>query len=212
MAENLAAPPKKLEIAPVLFTLCANTRVSRVFFASGAYAVRWNSFRHFGPLNGRFDHHELDADGFPCEDSRGIMYVATGDYQFPVTLAEVFQGSRMIDRFLNTPTYTAFRLTRDIVLLDLSGTFPTAAGASMAIHSGSREIARQWSRLFYNAYSQIDGLYYCSSMHSHQPLIALYERSGDALPDKPDMHRALADNALQNLIFKNAEQIGFNVL
>lgn len=212
MAETLAAPPEKLEIAPALRTLGAGSLLSRIFFASGAYAVRWNSFRHFGPLNGRFDHHALGANGFPQEDSRGIMYVATGEYQFPVTLAEVFQGTRMIDRYLNTPTYTAFRLKRDIVLLDLTGTFPTAAGGSMAIHTGNREIARQWSRLFYLTYPQIDGLYYCSSMHSRQPVAALYERSGDALPDKPEVHRALADSALQNLIFKNAEQIGFDVL
>lgn len=212
MAEILVAPPEKLELEPVLRVLGAGSLVSRIFFASGAYAVRWNTYRHFGPLNGRFDHHELDADGFPCEDSRGIMYVATGDYQFPVTLAEVFQSERMIDRYVNTPTYAAFRMTRDVVLLDLTGTFPTAAGASMAIHTGNREIARKWSRLFYDTYPQIDGLYYCSSMHSHQPVVALYERSRDTLPDKPEVHRALADNAFQNLIFKNAEQIGYNVI
>ena len=88
----------------------------------------------------------------------------------------------MIDRFADTPALVAFRITRDLQLLDLTGAWPTRAGASMAINSGSRALARHWSRAIYSAYTQIEGLRYASSMNANQPAFALYERTRSSLP------------------------------
>ena len=74
----------------------------------------------------------------------------------------------------------------DLRLLDLTGPWPTRAGASMLLASGPRGRARDWSRQVYAAYPQIQGLWYPSSMHAHARSAALYERARAALP--ADLH------------------------
>ena len=66
----------------------------------------------------------------------------------------------------------------------------------MAIHSGSHAKARRWSKAIYAAYPDVEGLYYCSSMHGNRPAVALYERAEDAFPSSPSFHRALLDPGL----------------
>ncbi len=212
MVEALPLPPLSLSKPAVTKILPAGTIVSRVFFAAGDHPMQWNQFRHFGPTRSRFDHHLLDGGGAPAAQARGIMYLAMGGQQFPAALAEVFQVTRTIDRHLYLPTYAGFALAADLVLLDLTGTFATSVGATMAIHSGLRETARAWSRLFYDQYPGIHGLLYCSSTHSHQPLVALYERGVEALPPNPDFHRGLSDVALLNTLIATAEEIGYQVV
>ena len=102
-------------------------------------------------------------------------------------------------------------LTRDLVLLDLRATFPTRAGASMAINTGPRPRAQRWARAFYEAY-EIDGLLYPSSMYGNQPAVALFERSQSALPHAPKFHRALADPALQRRLAATARDIRYDWL
>src|SRR5665213_201580 len=81
------------------------------------------------------------------------------------------------DRARNAPWLTVFASVQPLQLLDLSGAFPTRAGASMAINSASHARARRWARAFYLAYEDLHGIYYCSSMHANAPAIALNERS-----------------------------------
>lgn len=212
MAETLPPSPATLSRPAIEKILPQGTQVSRVYFAGGEHPAEWNQFRHFGPMRSRFDHHLLDQNEAAFTQARGIMYLCAGAEQFPAALAEVFQNGRLIDRNLNEPTYAGFELAADLALLDLTGTYATAIGATMAIHSGLRVIARGWSRLFYGTYPDIHGLLYCSSTHSHQPLIALYERGKLALPQNPMVHRALSDKMLQHTLIATAESIGYEVL
>src|SRR5438876_678273 len=71
------------------------------------------------------------------------------------------------------------------------------AGASMAISSGPRPRARAWARTIYSAYLDADGVWYGSSMHGNTPCVGLFERAADAVPPRPDIHRALADSTLR---------------
>ncbi len=126
--------------------------------------------------------------------------------------AEVFQETRVIDRRRNAPWLVAFDLGRPLELLDLTDSWPTRAGASMAINSGPRPKARRWSQRIYEAYPTIEGLSYPSSMDGNRPAVALYERALDALPARPVFHRALADPALSVAVIRAARRFGYAVV
>jgi hypothetical protein len=177
-------------IGPQWRELPAGTLLVRIYSRGGAHPVEWNALRFYGPLDGRFDHHEPP----PSLQARGILYAAT----VAVTcLAERFQAARTIDPFAGEPWLVAFRLQRSVRLLDLTGTWPTRAGASMAINSGQRSRSRRWSKAIYAAYPDAEGLWYASSMYRNAPATALYERAQAALPRSPEANRALADPVLQ---------------
>jgi RES domain len=123
-------------IKPDLRQLAQGTSLWRVYFRAGRYPSVWYEFRRFGPLStARFDHHEPDAAGNPWSQDRAILYAAL---QGPTCIAEVFQSTRIIDRHARSLWLVAFSTARDLVLLDLCSTFPTRAGASMAINTGPR--------------------------------------------------------------------------
>jgi hypothetical protein len=131
----------------------------------------------------------------------------------PVTcLAEVFQITRVIDRASNAPWLVAFDVARDVALLDLTGTWPTLAGGSMAIGSGPRPRARRWSRAIYATYANVEGLLYASSMHGNRPALALYERAQSAMPAAPVFHRALSDPALVPRLNAVAATLGYGLV
>src|SRR4051812_6110554 len=91
----------------------------------------------------------------------------------------VGQGKRAVNLDRAEPWLVAFDTARALRLLDLTGPWPTAAGASMAISTGLRARAQRWSRIIYAAYADLDGLRYPSSMHTntaadrHETRIAL---------------------------------------
>src|SRR6185437_14311005 len=131
----------------------------RIYFAGGDHPGVWNAFRHHGPVpSGRFDHHV----GPPHVQGRGILYVAW----YPRTcLAEVFQAKRRIDMHSRSPLLVGFETVRALNLLDLTGLWPTRAGASTAITSGPpRFRAQAWARRIYEAYPSVEGIYYGLSM------------------------------------------------
>lgn len=206
MADRLTPAPTVAtlqSVAPAIHVLRAGTLLWRVYFRAGAYPSRWNGFRAFGPTNARFDHHPPPAKR---HRTRAILYASDSG---PTSLAEVFQQARVIDRRANSPALAAFRLTRDVELLDLMGTWPTRAGASMAIHSGSRAKARAWSRAIYAAYPGIEGLRYASSMNAGQPAFALYERARSALPGASDLDLPLATSGLLAPLAAAAQEFGY---
>jgi hypothetical protein len=125
--------------------------------------------------------------------------------------AEVFQDTRTIERSRNRPSLVGFELIRPLSLLDLTGTWPTRARASMAISSGRRDRARAWSVRIYEDYPTIEGLYYPSSMDSNQPSVALYERATNAIPTRPLFHRAVADPALNAAVVRAALLFGYGI-
>src|SRR5262245_40391923 len=186
---KLPAPPRRLAIPAAARVLPEGTMVWRIYFAAGPHPTAWRDFRWFGPTAARFDHH----DAPPHVQSRGVLYGAAE----PITcIAEVFQATRTIHRSARSPWLVAFATEAKLKLLDLTGTWPTKAGASMAIGSGPRPMARRWSRAIYEGYPDVDGLWYASSMYANRPALALYERGRAALPAAPSFHRALSDAAL----------------
>jgi len=120
--------------------------------------------------------------------SQAILYASA---EIATAVAEFFQSTRRIDRSRRSPWLCGFRLVRDVTLLDLTGAWPTAAGASMLINSGRRSASRLWSQAIYRDYPQVEGIFYGSSMHGNRPSIALYERAIDAMPAAPEFDRPL---------------------
>jgi hypothetical protein len=152
----------------------------------------------------RFDHLSSPAR----RQTRGIVYSGLRVY---TSFAEVFQETRTIERSRNQPWLAGLELTRNVSLLDLTGTWPTKAGASMAISSGRRDRARAWSLRLYEDYPAIEGLYYASSMDGNRPAVALYERAQGTLPVRPLFHRALADPGLDGAVARAALLFNYGV-
>lgn len=201
-------PPPAATLAAIssdIRTLPKGTRLWRIYFEGGAHPVAWNTFRHVGPTNSRFDHHLPPA----ATQDRGILYASVDG---AVPFAEVFQEDRTIDRVRDGPWLAAFELTTPVALLDLAGAWPTRAGASAAINSGPRARARRWSQRIYDAYPAIAGLWYRSSMGGNRPAVALYRRATPALPARPVFHRALADSALTPIVLRAAGRFGYAVV
>jgi hypothetical protein len=200
---KLPEPPNPLE--PEIAVRERGARCWRIYYAGGRHPATWRDFRFFGPTLARFDHH----DPPPSVQARGILYAAAS----PLTcIAEVFQATRVIDRGSGSPWLVAFDLVHDVPLLDLTGPWPTRAGASMAIGSGPRARARRWSRAIYSTYANVEGLLYASSMHANRPALALYERARAALPAAPAFHRALLDPALVPRLDTAATALGYRLV
>jgi hypothetical protein len=199
------------EVTPAVKKLPAGTSLARVYFTGGEYPTRWNEFRHYGPTAARFDHHLSAARGEPVSQARSILYCATAA---DTCLAEVFQETRRINRTRRAPWLAVFVLQTDVHLLDLTGAFPTRVGASMAISTGSRARARDWAKIFYEAYDALQGIYYPSSMNGNQPAVALTDRAEqfDCLPQYPDLNRALADDVLLDILKWSAAGLGYGLL
>ena len=181
------------------------TALFRIYFAGGDHPSVWNAFRQYGPVaSGRFDHHLGPAR----VQDRGILYVA---WHPRTCLAEVFQAKRRIDISSRSPLLVGFEIARTLNLLDLTGLWPTRAGASTAISSGPRLRAQAWGRRIYEAYPSIDGVYYGSSMDANAPCAALFERALHALPALPRLHRPLADPLLRSLLQRSALQLNYDL-
>lgn len=205
---KLPLPPSVAALAsvsPARKIVPVGSALFRVYFRGGPHPVSWNQLRYYGPTNARFDHQTLPSR----VQNRGILY-ASNHPRTP--LAEVFQARRTINALRDEPWLVGFRLTQEVRLLDLTGLWPTRAGASMAISSGLRSIARRWSSTIYEAYPDADGLWYDSSMHANAPCIALYERGSVALPPRPSFHRALADDILRAFLETSAELLGYRLI
>lgn len=194
-----------VETSPERRILPSGFLLWRLYFRGGKHPTLWDVFRSYGPTRSRFDHHLPPAS----LQERSIFY---GAEHGSTCLAEVFQESRIIDRASRKPWLVALRLGRDLELLDLTGDWPTRAGASMAINSGPRPRAQRWSRAIYDAFPTVDGLYYSSSMAANRPALALYERAVSAMPSAPAFHRPLSDPALLTLLRNVARDLGYLLL
>lgn len=216
MAEELPPSPGAMAlsaIAPALHVHPAGSPLLRVWFAESRYPSGFGLFRHFGPTGSRFDHHLPGPGGSPASGERGILYVVEECADALTTaIAEVFQDSRTIDLAREAPMMSVFRPRRDLSLLDLTGYWTTKAGASAALSSGRRAHAQSWSRDFYDAYPQIDGLRYRASMSGGGGLAqTLFERSADALPKNAEITIALGDEMLRKEIAKAIDLLGYDL-
>jgi hypothetical protein len=196
------------KIEPQTIALTADTPLARIYFAAGPHPSRWNQFRSFGPTAARWDHHLPEARDAPTEQSRAVLYCAP---DVDTCAAEVFQSTRRIDRTRDAPSLVVFALREAVPLLDLRGVFATTIGASTAIHSGPRSRARAWARELYDAYPDVQGLYYGSSMNGHAPAIVLNDRAQRALPEEPQFHRALNDDMLVEVLQRIALRLSYGL-
>ncbi|MDE0350408.1 MAG: RES domain-containing protein [Gammaproteobacteria bacterium] len=197
-------------LAPAVVPIRAGTLVHRVYRRGGVYRSSWSTLRDFGPTDARFDHHLVDETGVPQRQDRAIGYYA-GD--IPTALAETFQSGRLVDRQRDQPWLASFHLTRDLRVLDLTGTFAVQAGGSMKLVSGPRSWSQNWSRAFYECYPEVEGLYYPSSL-TNLPAMAIYERvlRSSPFPAAPVLHRALADPLLIDALREASAMIGYDLM
>ncbi len=209
LATKLPSPPAtdvlQARLRPEdLATVPLGTELWHIYKRGGDYPVDWDGLRHFGPIDARYDHHRPP----PRPQDRGILYLAT---LIGTCAAEVFQATREIDRTCNQPWLVAHAATRDLTLLDLTGAWPTRVGASMVINDGPRALTRRWSSAVYDAYPEIDGLLYTSSMYKHERCIALYERGRDSLPRHPSFNRPLTDPGLFDVLAAVADEVAYTI-
>jgi len=203
--------PEPLDVATLatvpadLTTLPAGTELWRLYARGGRHPVLWDTFRSFGPTLSRFDHHFEP----PSVQSRAVLYCASAG---PTCLAEAFQDTRTIDRTARDPWLVAFETVAPLQLLDLCGSWPTRAGASQAIASGQRARAQRWARVIYEAYPDLVGVIYPSSMSGGQACIAIWERGEDTLPPSPVFHRPLLDPALLTPLRNAAADLGYGLV
>lgn len=207
---NRPDPARLRDRAPHLVSLPAGSTLHRVYRRGGPYPTLWNALRFFGPTSARFDHHLPDGSGDPREQERGVLYAAA---DIVTALAEAFQQRRTVNRRVDRPWLVSFALSRALTLLDLTGTFPVSVGGSMKLVTGPALYSQNWSRGFYDAYPQIEGLYYPGSL-TNRPVVALYERAlrPSPLPMTATVHRALDDPLLIEPLRNACRTLGYGLL
>lgn len=204
---KLPYPPARLsDIAPETVVVPAGTLLWRVYRAGGSHPVAWNTFRTFGPVaTGRFDHHEPPPRDQP---DRGICYAAD---DAATAIVEAFGDTRLIDRRTHDPWLVAFAVGADLVALDLTGAWPTRAGASQEIATGRRDVAQAWSRVLWAAYPGVGALRYRSSMAGGAINTAIYERGARSLPRRPALNLPLAHPGLAHDLNRIADRHGYGL-
>jgi RES domain len=205
--DNLPPPSEPATLAartpPEPVALTRVTTLWRIYGTTGPHAGVWARFRHFGPVStARFDHHLAP----PAEQSRAVLYAALA---IQTCVAEVFQDTRVIDRRRRGAWLAGFRLAREVHLLDLSGPWPTRAGASQAISSGPRDTVQAWARSIYQAYPEIEGMWYRSAMDGGNPAVVLNERAETALARQPDVHVPLTHAGLELALARMGRTLGY---
>ena len=195
-------PDWLLAIGPEIVTVSQGSEWWRIYFAGGAHPTTWNSFHNFGPvLTARFDHHFPP----PAVQARSVLYAASAG---TVCVAEVFQDTRRI-HFEREPRLAAFKLVRDVNLLDMTDLWPTRAGASQSVACGPRARAQRWACTIANIFD-VEGILYRSSMHGGDRAIALWD-CRDVLPPVPDFDEQLADNGLSAALQRCGGSLGYSI-
>ncbi|QQQ74828.1 RES family NAD+ phosphorylase [Saccharothrix sp. 6-C] len=188
------------------------TRLVRIFAAKGLHPQRWNSFRYTGPLpHARFDTQPTAPDGSPTHaHDQGVLYFGL---TVRTSVAEVFQATSVVDRRTRSPFLVVMRPRRTLRLLDLTGLWPTRAGASQEISAGPKAITQQWARAIRAAYPELDGLWYRSSMDSGVPAVCLWDPpAGTGLPASPDVLLPLEHPGLDLPLARVCEELNYTLL
>jgi len=146
----------------------------------GRYARRFGEMRSFEPLrSARFDPHPEPPGISPSEK---VLYVA-GDLL--TAIAERYQRSRaVILGEATSPIVYSWSTMRPLRLVDLTGAGATRLGASQALTTGPRSVARRWAHAIHAAWPDADGLYYRSSMSARE-CAACWGPAADSFPSKP---------------------------
>jgi len=183
-----------------------DTLLWRIHNTVGEHVLGWNQLRRFGPATGRFDPHPLSPG---MADQQGVLYLAV--QRVEVALAEVFQRARRVDVTAGQPWLTGLRLARSLDVLDLSVTWPTLAGASQTLCSGPRPRAGAWARCIAQAWPDLGGLWYPSSMLGGGYCVALWLPAADAVPTSPEISTPLSHPSLWGPLALACERIGYRI-
>jgi hypothetical protein len=203
---KLPNPPPRIDTPAETITIPEGTLLWRIYRAGGRHPITWNGFRSYGPVaTARFDHH----DPPPHVDPVRSIHYSSSDVDGAV--AETFQDTRLIDRLHEEPWLAAFELEFDFVALDLTGTWPTRAGASHAIASGRRDTARAWSRRIWTQYTNVDGIWYPSAMSGGARNLAAFERAESKLPNYPALNLPLSHPGLLADLNRIAARHGYGL-
>jgi hypothetical protein len=196
------------QIAAETLDLPAGTPLARIYFSAGPYPSHWNRFRHVGPTAVRWDHHLPSSSDEPTEQDRAVLYCAPR--WTPARRKSFRQPAGLTGSATHLPS-RSLPCRCPVTLLDLRGAFATRIGTSTAIHSGPRSRARAWARQLYDAYPEVQGFQYGSSMNGHAPAIVLNERAKGALPKEPQFHRALNDDMLVDVLQQIAQRLSYGL-
>jgi len=187
----------------------------RAYRRGGTYPGAWNTVRYYGPTQARFDPHVPP----PRDQDRGILYAAAS---IPTALVEAFGNRRVIERSFANPWIASFELATPILVLDLTGAWPTFAGSSQAISSGRKDIARLWAQAIYEDYPEVEGLLYPSSMSGtrrqpgdppmHGLALALFDRGARGLPGHPSLHLPLLHPGLDAALGEVADRYKYSLI
>ena len=218
MVEHCPPPPEAGRLPRLLrrhLVAVPRPSVLRLYARGGPHPTSWHAFRHIGPLAGmRFDHHEEPIGRQP---ERGVMYGAVASRDgtdraedpLPTAVLEVFGDAGVIDRSGRDHWLVLWQPVRDLRLLDLAGSdWIARAGASTALMSGPRSVARQWAAAIWAAYPTLDGITWMSSHLPPGRSLVLFERAGSALPSAPSVHTPVANPALQPALARIARAYG----
>jgi hypothetical protein len=137
------------------------------------------------------------------------MYCAEA---YETAFAEFFQRQRSINRTNRKPWLVEFALAQPLTLLDLTGSWMLKVGGGPQIATGDRAQARKWSRVFYEAFPDIDGLCYPSSLNTAWRTYALYERATRGIPSAPILHAPLTAPHVARYLAVAETETGYDVI
>lgn len=180
----------------------ASTVLWRIHYTASAHIVPWNRLRTWGPVAGsRWEPHPLPpGDAAPL----GAAYVGE---DVLTCLAEVFQLTRFVDVDREAPYVTAFRTTRDLSLVDLTGDWLLPAGASAQVAFGEKARTRAWARAIHEAWPDADGVYSLSAMALSRKVLTLWTE--DAIPAAPEFSVPLNAPGILTDVVAAAARIGY---
>lgn len=206
-AEKLPPPPEpsRLTRGPSDVKRLGTRVLWRVHRTSGEHVVAWNRLRYWGPAAvARFDPQQPP----PAISDRGVSYAAL---DVPTALAEVFQQTRVINTRRGDPYLTAWRASRPVQLLDLTGRWPIRNGGSFTLNTGRRERCRAWARAIHTAWPELDGLWHTSSM-TGEPIVTLFTHAADSFPARPLFSVPLGHPGLRPGLLAATGQIGYRMV
>jgi hypothetical protein len=200
-----ARPPSPVAISDDDLTLLPRQTVLwRIHPTSGPHVTAWNTLRFYGPTAGRFDPHPPPPR---THTGYAVGYAALEAY---TTFAEVYQRTRTINVTARSPYLTAWQSARPLRLLDVTGTWPAANGASHAINTARHDYCRAWARAIHDHPAAVDGLLHSSAMTGSRA-VTLFTPARDSFPYLAELSRALADPALGGIVETAARRINYAV-
>ncbi len=176
----------------------------RIHRTVGRHITAWNQLRHYGPLPGmRYDPHPQPTG----EHNRYAVAYTASDIE--TAAAEVFQTTRRI-RAGRELQLTAWSPTRQLALLDLTGSWALRNGAANSLTAAPRPTCRAWAHAIASTWPDIDGLYAPSTL-TGSPMIVLFAPARDSFPTSPAFSRPLDHPTIWATLARAADTIGYTI-